>query len=177
MRLTIRRPQRLKFNQRHDMKHAASALVTLTLLAHPAFASIATSVKPVYHAVRAAKAPVIDGDLSDDAWKNAEEISDFPQQDPNEGKPATQKTVVKVVYTDEAIYFGVMMFDTNRVTTGLGRRDTDGMQSDWVRVNISPQHDGLSRAELFVNPSHVQVDGILYNDIYDDYSWDAGCAS
>ena len=27
--------------------------------------------------------------------------------------------------------------------------------------------------EFWVNPSNVQVDGILYNDIYDDWSWDA----
>ncbi|HEX3110758.1 MAG TPA: DUF5916 domain-containing protein [Thermoanaerobaculia bacterium] len=154
------------------MKHVASTVVTLTFLAQAAFASIATSVKPVYHALRAAKAPAIDGDLSDDAWKNAEEISDFTQQDPNEGKPATQKTVVKVVYTDEAIYFGVMMFDTRPVQTRLGRRDSADLQCDWVRVNISPQHDNLSGAEFFVNPANVQVDGILYNDIYDDYSWD-----
>ena len=154
------------------MKHVASAVVTLTFLAQAAFASIATSVKPVYHALRAAKAPAIDGDLSDDAWKNAEEISDFTQHDPSEGKPATQKTVLKVVYTDEAIYFGVMMFDTRPVQTRLGRRDSADLQCDWVRVNISPQHDNLSGAEFFVNPANVQVDGILYNDIYDDYSWD-----
>jgi hypothetical protein len=159
------------------MKHIASALVTLTFLAPAAFGSIATSVKPVYHALRVAKAPAIDGDLSDEVWKNAEEIGDFTQQDPSEGKPATQKTVLKVVYTAEAIYFGVMMFDTNRVSTSLGRRDNGGLQSDWVRINISPQHDGLSGAEFFVNPSNVHVDGILYNDIYDDLSWDAVWAS
>lgn len=145
------------------MKHIASAVVTLTFLVHAAFGSIATSVKPVYHALRAAKPPIVDGDLSDDVWKNAEEISDFTQQDPSEGKPATQKTVLKVVYTDEAMYFGVMMFDTHPVQSRLGRRDSADLQCDWVRVNLSPQHDGLSGAEFFVNPSNVQVDGILYD--------------
>ena len=154
------------------MKQVAGALLGFMLLSNAAFASVATAVKPVYHAARTAKAPVIDGDLSDDAWKGAEEISDFTQQDPNEGKPATQKTVVKIVYTDEAMYFGILMYDTNPVQTRLGRRDAGELQCDWVRVNVSPQHDGLSGAEFFVNPSNVQVDGILYNDIYDDFSWD-----
>src|SRR4051794_1584471 len=78
----------------------------------------AAAVKaPTFHALRAAKAPAIDGDLSDDAWKDAEEITNFIQHDPDDGKPATQKTVVKVVYDNDAIYIGAMMYDTKKVTT------------------------------------------------------------
>jgi hypothetical protein len=144
---------------------AASILIVTCALA-------ADVPKPVYRATRVAKAPVIDGDLSDDAWKNAPEITDFTQRDPAEGKPATQKTSVKVVYTDEAIYFGVMMYDSRPVTTKLARRDTI-LSCDWFHINLSPQHDGLSGAEFWVNPSNVQLDGILYNDISDDFTWDA----
>jgi hypothetical protein len=123
-------------------------------------------------AVRAAKAPVIDGDLTDVAWTNAPEITDFIQHDPNDETPPTEKTVVKIVYDDNAIYIGAHMIDSKPVTTLLGRRDNN-LESDWFRVWIDAQHDKLSGAGFWVNPSNVQVDMNLYNDIYDDWSWDA----
>src|SRR5438067_9318426 len=123
-------------------------------------------------AVRAAKAPVIDGDHSDEVWQKATEITGFTQHDPDDGKPATQKTIVKVAYDDNAIYFAAKLEDTNPVTTLLGRRD-NGLESDWLRIYIDAQHDLLSGASFWINPSNVQIDMILYNDIYDDWSWDA----
>lgn len=128
--------------------------------------------KPRFETVRAATAPVIDGDLSDEAWQSAPEITGFTQHDPEDGKPATEKTVVKVVYDDNAIYFGARMDDSKPVTTLLGRRDTD-LQSDWLGIYIDSQLDGLSGAAFWVNPSNVQVDMNLYNDIYNDWGWDA----
>ena len=147
-------------------------ITTAAILAIFAPAAIADIPRPTFHASRVTKAPVIDADLSDDAWKNAEEITGFTQHDPDDGKPATQKTVVKIVYDNDAIYVGAMMYDTNPVTTVLSRRDNNP-ESDWLRIYIDSQHDRLSGAEFWVNPSNVQVDGILYNDIYDDWSWDA----
>ena len=129
--------------------------------------------KPRFAAVRVAKPPVIDGDLGDPAWRSAPEITGFTQHNPDDGKPATQKTVVKVVYDDHAIYFGAMMFDTKPVTTLLARRDTVLDTSDWFYVSIDSQHDALTGASFWVNPSNVQYDTNLYNDIYDDSSWDA----
>lgn len=132
----------------------------------------AAASRPVVQAVRAAQAPVIDGDLSDAAWQNAPEITGFTQHDPDDGKPATQKTVVKVVYDDRAISFGAMMYDDKPVTTLLARRDNN-LESDWFYVSIDSQHDRLNGASFWVNPSNVQYDANLYNDIYDDSSWDA----
>src|SRR6266699_3429471 len=86
-------------------------------------------------AVRAAKPPVIDGDLSDELWQKAPEITGFTQHDPDDGKPATQKSIVKVAYDDNAIYFAAKLEDTKPVTTLLGRRDND-LESDWFRIYI-----------------------------------------
>ena len=123
-------------------------------------------------AVRAAKPPVIDGDLSDEVWQKAPEITGFTQHDPDDGKPATQKTIVKVAYDDNAIYFAAKLEDANPVTTLLGRRD-NSLESDWFRIYIDAQHDRLTGAGFWVNPSNVQIDMTLYNDIYNDWSWDA----
>lgn len=130
-----------------------------------------------FRAIRAEKAPVIDGDLGDPAWQNAPEITGFTQHDPNDGQPATQPTIVKVVYDDDAIYFGAWMQDSAKVTPLLTRRDNDLNKSDYFRVSIDSQHDRQNGASFMVNASNVQVDMVLYNDIYDDWSWDAVWAS
>lgn len=152
------------------MKVTAIALALLTAVTLTAQDA---KTRPTYQAVRAAQAPSIDGDLSDAAWQNAPEITGFTQREPNEGQPATQQTRVKVVYDDEAIYFGLMMEDTGQPTPLLARRDSDLNNGDYVRISIDSQQDRLNGAAFVVNASNVQADSILYNDIYDDSSWDA----
>ncbi len=147
----------------------AVSVTGAALSQEPAAASGTTS--PEYRAVRAATPPVIDGRLDDDAWTHASEITGFTQRDPDEGKPATQKTVVKVVYHDDAIYFGARMYDTEPVTTRLGRRDTQ-LESDWFRVYLDPHLDRRTGSSFSVNPSNVQLDTVLYNDTWADQAWD-----
>ncbi len=127
---------------------------------------------PAMRAVRAAVPPVIDANLNDAVWQNAPEITGFTQHDPEDGKPATQKTVVKIAYDDQAIYIAARMEDSRKVTTLLGRRDAN-LESDWFRFYVDAQHDHLTGASFWVNPSNVQYDMDLYNDIYNDTSWDA----
>ncbi|MFL6246739.1 MAG: DUF5916 domain-containing protein [Thermoanaerobaculia bacterium] len=129
--------------------------------------------RPSYRAVRAATPPVVDGDLSDAVWKDAPEITGFTARDPNEGQPAADQTRIKVVYDDDAIYFGAVMEDSKAATPLLARRDSDLNNGDYIRISIDSQQDRLNGAAFVVNASNVQMDMILYNDIYDDVSWDA----
>jgi hypothetical protein len=116
--------------------------------------------------------PVVDGDLSDPIWASAPEFTDFTQHDPHDGEPATLRTSFRILYDDEAVYFGAYMHDTARPTALLARRDSF-VQSDFLSINIDPQHDRLSGAAFTVTPSNMQIDSILYNDIGEDGSWDA----
>ena len=58
-------------------------------------------VFPEVGAQRVTQAPVIDGVLDEDVWTLAPSISDFVQQEPSVGSPATEKTQVKFL----AFYF------------------------------------------------------------------------
>src|SRR5437016_8659529 len=127
---------------------------------------------PVLHAVRVTKAPVIDGDLNDPAWQQAPEFTDFTQHDPDDTKPATMRTSVRIVYDDKAIYFGMQIDDTHHPSAILARRDSF-VDTDFVSLNIDSQHDRLSGSAFTVYPSGTQVDSILFNDIGEDVSWDA----
>lgn len=137
-----------------------------------AFAAETTDNRPEVQAVRVQTAPVIDGKLDDPAWSAAPEITSFTQREPDEGKPSSEKTTVKVVYDDDAIYFAARLFDSKPVTTLLGRRDST-LESDWFRVYLDPHLDRRSGAAFWVNPSNVQFDMVLYNDNWDDPDWDA----
>ncbi|HEX7154316.1 MAG TPA: DUF5916 domain-containing protein [Thermoanaerobaculia bacterium] len=127
--------------------------------------------RPSLRAVRVTVAPAIDGDLSDAAWQGAPEFTDFTQHDPNDGQPATMRTSIRIVYDDDAIYFGAKMEDPHAPTTLLARRDSF-TTSDFLSINLDPQHDRLSGNAFTINPSNVQVDTVLYNDIGEDSSWD-----
>lgn len=154
------------------MRTTRGVLVLCCFLAMNAFAQEAV-LRPSYRAVRAATPPVVDGDLSDPVWQDAPEITGFTARDPNEGQPATDQTRVKVVYDDDAIYFGAVMEDAKAATPLLARRDSDLNNGDYIRISIDSQQDRLNGAAFVVNASNVQMDMILYNDIYDDISWDA----
>jgi len=127
--------------------------------------------RPTLHAVRAASPVVLDGDLSDAAWQAAPEFTDFTQHDPDDGRPASLPTSVRIVYDDNAIYFGAKMTDDHPPTALLTRRD-NFVNDDFLSINIDSQHDRLSGNAFTVTPADEQLDTVLYNDIGEDVSWD-----
>jgi hypothetical protein len=152
------------------LKRATFVLLAL-LVAAPAAFAVNWPEHPTLHAVRVSAGPAIDGDLSDAAWQNAPEFTDFTQHDPVDGAAPTMRTSIRIVYDNDAIYFGTKVEDPQPPTMLLVRRDSF-TQSDFLSFNIDPQRDRLSGAAFTVTPSNVQIDSILYNDIGEDGTWD-----
>lgn len=149
-----------------------SRVVTLLLFTTAAFAADSSIPSKDVKSVRATKSPVIDGVLDEEVWSLAPAHSEFVQHDPEDGKPPSENTTVRVAYDDDAIYFAARLHDSRPVTARLGRRDTS-IESDWFRVYLDPQNDRRSGAAFYVNPANVQGDAVLYNDSWDDPTWDA----
>ena len=118
-------------------------------------------------------APLIDGLLDDEAWQNAPLATGFTQRDPDEGKPATEKTTVQVAYDDEALYIGVMCYDSapDSIVALLTRRDR-WAERDFVEVQLDPHHDHQTGYWFLVGPSGSILDGVIYNDDWYDDTWD-----
>ncbi|SDB98747.1 DOMON domain-containing protein [Williamwhitmania taraxaci] len=57
--------------------------------------------------------PIIDGYLTDSIWQTAAVADDFVQFEPNNGSPASEKSEVRFAYTDEAVYIGAILYDSN----------------------------------------------------------------
>src|SRR5687767_4046029 len=64
-------------------------------------------------AVRVMERPSIDGILDEAIWRDAAVISDFIQQEPAEGAPATERTEVRVVYNGSSLFIGMRAFDSS----------------------------------------------------------------
>ena len=124
-------------------------------------------------AVRATTPVVIDGVLSDAIWRTAVRISGFRQRDPNEGLAPSESTAVYVAYDDAALYVGARLYDdhADSIVARLGRRDA-GTNSDRLTVYVDSYHDRRSGFYFGVNAAGTLNDGTLYNDDWNDDSWD-----
>ena len=166
--------------RRHSRRHAGGAralvLACLVLLASRLSAAPAADHQPhgTVHALRAAHPPAIDGRLTEESWVLAEPASTFTQTDPDEGQSATERTEVRVLFDDDALYVGVALFDSQpgAVVRRLVKRDEDA-DADRVTVYLDPMHDHLTGAYFRVSASGVQKDAAVFNDSWDDASWDA----
>jgi hypothetical protein len=129
---------------------------------------------PLVQAVRTAEPIRIDGHLDDGAWQSATPASAFRQMDPKEGEPATEKTELRVAYDAEALYVGFRLFDgePKRIVRRLSRRD-DESDADYVKLYLDPRLDHQTGAVFLVTAAGVQADAVLFNDSWDDSSWDA----
>ena len=63
-------------------------------------------VKKQYKATRIKTAPVINGILDDEAWKEGEWMDDFVQYEPKNGRTPSQRTEFKILFDDNNIYVG-----------------------------------------------------------------------
>ncbi len=131
-----------------------------------------SEILPRLGAVRVSSPPVLDGRLDDPAWASSPGTSDFTQQVPYDGKPPSEHTTLRVVYDDEAVYFG---FDCDQVRTPvvgrLTRRDEDS-ESDWVWVEIDSRRDARTAYVFAVNVKGVLSDGILHDGTTWGLEWD-----
>ncbi len=168
----------------HGRVQARWVAATALALAFPAGAGAAqqqsaevrmSDPAPVATAVRAAPAPpVVDGRLDDPAWRAAPPITQFTQRNPLEGRPGTERTEARVVYTDHALYVAVRAYDSHPdgIVAQLTRRDEDS-PSDWVAVGIDSYHDRRTAFVFAVNPAGVKRDMFYFDDNNEDDSWDA----
>jgi hypothetical protein len=74
---------------------------------------------------------VLDGRLDEPVWQRAVPAGDFRQQEPRNGEPATEPTLVRIVYDRTTLYIGVTCLDDepDRLLRFQRRRD-EFLQAD-----------------------------------------------
>jgi len=124
-------------------------------------------------AVRLAQPVTIDGFLLEPMWQSAERVTGFVQRDPTEGAAPSESTVVYIAYDDAALYIAARLYDAHpdSIVARLARRD-EGTNSDRFQVFIDPYHDKRSGFYFGISAAGTLYDGTLFNDEWDDNSWD-----
>ncbi|MCY4662303.1 MAG: DUF5916 domain-containing protein [Acidobacteria bacterium] len=122
---------------------------------------------PLTRAWRVSTPPAIDGDvLNDPAWADATPATGFRQNTPDEGAPASERTEVYVIYTDDTLYFGVVCYvrDPSTIIVADSRRDSSLRETDSFQIILDTFHDRQNGFVFGTNPAGVEYDGQVTNE-------------
>jgi hypothetical protein len=107
-----------------------------------------------------APAPVVDGRVSEEVWQQANTFSEFTQQDPIEGAPATERTELRLLFTATHVYVGVICFDDpSRIIQSQSRRDASLNETDSVTLVFDTFNDNQNGFVFGTNPVGIEYDG------------------
>lgn len=120
----------------------------------------------------------VDGRLSEDIWTKAQMATDFIQTLPDPLQPATQRSVVRMVYDETAIYIGATLYQNKEsIRKQLTPRDEIGnANTDFFSVAFDTYNDNQNGFAFKVTAAGVQQEERLVNgggDGGSDRSWDA----
>lgn len=125
-------------------------------------------------AVRLPQPPKLDGRIDAGEWSGTQLVSDFRQRVPDWNQPGTERTEVRIGYTDDALYVAFRAFDREpaRILAPLYRRD-ENTAGDFVAVAIDSWHDRRTGFRFEISAAGVMSDAYIYDDNQFDSSWDA----
>ncbi|HRE51660.1 MAG TPA: DUF5916 domain-containing protein [Flavitalea sp.] len=143
------------------------------------FAGIAQA--KTLQAIRVDEAPRIDGILDEPIWQSAPYATDFITRSPVFGRPGNDRTEVRVLYDNIAIYVGVHLYaDPSMIRRQLTPRDQErDADVDYFAVFIDSYKDRQNAYQFVVTSRNVQSDARVSPNItpasgvYGDLSWDA----
>ena len=154
----------------------SSAQVSPATTAAAPVAKSRSDPRPSVVASRRREAVSIDGRLTERAWTAVVPITELHQQTPDEGRPPTERTEVRILFDESAIYVGARLYDSTApagVRKLLVRRDQllDDNGSDKIAIVLDPYHDRQTRVWFELNPLGVKGDH-LNGDASFDPVWE-----
>ena len=133
-----------------------------------------TYPRPTHPATRASGPIVIDGRPDEAAWEEAPPITRFIQARPDLGYPATQQTIVRVLYDDEAFYLSGILYDEpGKLTVTSLERDFRPLDSDVLSFVLDTKLDRRNSFLFYINPHGAVGDAQAFDDNRVlNYAWD-----
>ncbi len=123
----------------------------------------------------------IDGNLEESVWSQASVADSFIVNSPRYGDPASHKTIVHILYDDQAVYVGAYLYtDPKMIRRQLTSRDGEQRKDvDYFSVYFDTYNDDQNGYQFLVTSRNVQSDGRLVASLVSqfgpptDYTWDA----
>ena len=140
-----------------------------TQAASPSAAGLGIAVLSVKQAAAVAveSVPVMDGQvIGDPAWMVASPASGFRQTAPDEGQPASERTEVRIVYTGDTVYIGVVCYDRDpsSIIMSDSRRDSSLRDSDSFQFILDTFDDQQNGFVFGTTPAGQEYDGQVINE-------------
>ncbi|MDP2955156.1 MAG: DUF5916 domain-containing protein [Longimicrobiales bacterium] len=127
-------------------------------------------------AVRAPERPDIDGVLDEAFWAGIEPITDFKQWEPVEGGEPTEGTEVRIAYDEHALYFGMLLRDSDpgAIRRSILQREGRIDQDDRFIICLDTYHDGRNAYVFELNAFGTQGDALISDEsmTHDDWNWE-----
>src|SRR2546423_6241419 len=144
--------------------------------------STAALTRPLALAAQRSGSISIDGRLDEPGWAVATPVTEFTQQDPLEGQAATQKTEIRFLFDNDALYIGARMYDSRGakgVSAALTRRDdllmSGRVTSDKIAIACDTCHTKNDYVWFELNPLGVKGDQQNGDASYDPV-WEGAAA-
>ncbi len=123
--------------------------------------------RPVSRAIAISTAPEIDGEvLNDPIWQAIKPFGNLVQSQPNFGHPASEKTDIRIAYTDETFFVSVVCFDArpDALVVSDARRDASLDNTDAVIFILDTYKDGQNGFIFGTNSLGVEYDAQVDNE-------------
>ncbi|MCA9732792.1 MAG: carbohydrate binding family 9 domain-containing protein [Deferribacteres bacterium] len=144
-------------------------IVLLLLLPMLLFAK--NSIEKNLH-LRKSKIPIkVDG-IIDQAWVQADSISDFIQHQPYNGTTPKEKTIVKVLSTETSLFCMFICYDSAQNAT-YHTGTLDNTNGDGVTMMLDTFNDKKTAYKIGLSAGGTRIDARLLDDARNrDYNWD-----
>lgn len=122
--------------------------------------------RPVLRAVRTGRPITLDGVVDMEEWAAAEVATRFVQSKPNTGWPATERTEVRILYDDERLYIGAILYDSEPEQLIAQRMEQDFMSrdEDVFGFALDTFLDRANAYYIFTNPNGAIRDAQAYDN-------------
>ena len=131
---------------------------------------------PILRAAHLVGSVRVDGRLDEAEWHSAPVADRFTQRRPKEGAPASERTEIRALISENALYIGARLFDAevSKIRSRLVRRDevNSTISSDFLAVFLDPYHDHSTGVLFRVGPSGSVDDVTIAAGGSQDLSWD-----
>jgi hypothetical protein len=137
--------------------------------------SPSTAQTPVPVVVRPATGPItLDGRPDEAVWLAADSITDFTQREPDEGHPATERTVVRLLRTPSGLFVAVWAYDgqPGAIRHTQLRHDAPLDADDAFTLVLDPLRDRRSGFEFSVNANGARRDAEIVSFENTNTDWD-----
>ena len=163
----------VRFSQLGQLLIGSIALGCLTLNAAGQEPENADGQRKSVRIVRTDTPPVIDGTLDEPAWSRAAKIEDFHEIQPTEYAAPSERTVVYLMYDDNALYIGAKLYDRDpsAITARILRQGERVFGDDWFSVILDPFHDQRSGYRFQTNPNGLRQEALYQNVSDEQWNW------